>query len=249
MTRYSVSLLRGGSLCILRITDHGSCIDKSMPDRTLSKRLIVIYKTLYEAYGPQYWWPGDTPFEVMVGAVLTQNTSWTNVEKAIANLKRSGLLTLSRLHNVPRRRLAPLIRPSGYFNIKTERLKSLTEFVVARYQGSLKKMFADDPRELRQRLLDVNGIGPETADSILLYAAAMPYFVVDAYTRRVFSRHGLISAKVSYHEVQQLFMDNLRDDVRLYNEYHALIVRVGKERCKKNGPLCEGCPLEEFLLC
>jgi endonuclease-3 related protein len=224
-----------------------SCIDNSMSDRTLSKRLIVIYKTLYEAYGPQHWWPGDTPFEVMVGAVLTQNTAWANVEKAIANLKRGRLLTVSRLNDTPGRRLASLIRPSGYFNIKARRLKSLTAFVVGRYRGNLKRMFADEPRKLREGLLGVNGIGPETADSILLYAANRPYFVVDAYTKRVFSRHGFVSEKAVYHQVQRLFMENLRADALLYNEYHALIVRVGKERCKKSRPLCSGCPLEKFL--
>ena len=218
-----------------------------MRHKDTGKALTAIYKVLSRAYGPQHWWPGDTPFEVMVGAVLTQNTAWTNVEKAIANLKKSRLLSLSRLHGAPGRRLASLIRPIGYFNIKAQRLKSLTAFVAGRYRGSLKRMFADDPRTLREGLLGVNGIGPETADSILLYAANRPYFVVDAYTKRVFGRHGLIADGAVYHEVQQLFMGNLPADVRLYNEYHALIVRIGKERCKKNRPLCAGCPLEKFL--
>ena len=219
-----------------------------MRHKDTGKALIAIFKALFTAYGPQHWWPGDTPFEVMAGAVLTQNTAWSNVEKAVANLKQDGLLSLSRLHNAPGRRLASLIRPSGYFNIKARRLKNLTTFVVSRYRGSLRRMFADDPQELRRKLLGVNGIGPETADSILLYAANMPYFVVDAYTRRIFSRHGFISGKADYHEVQQLFMNNLTADVRLYNEYHALIVRVGKECCGKSRPLCTGCPLEGFLL-
>ncbi len=219
----------------------------SMVAKDIGKQLKTIYRALYSAYGPQHWWPGDTPFEVMVGAVLTQNTAWANVEKAIANLKRDRLLTVSRLNDTPGRRLASLIRPSGYFNIKARRLKSLTAFVVGRYRGSLKRMFSDDPRGLREGLLGVNGIGPETADSILLYAANRPYFVVDAYTKRVFSRHGFISEKAVYHEVQRLFMENLHADPRLYNEYHALIVRVGKERCKKSRPFCNGCPLEEFL--
>ncbi len=218
-----------------------------MPDRQISIRLTAIYKALFKAYGPQHWWPGDTLFEMMVGAVLTQNTAWGNVEKAIAALKKRRLLSLSRLHDTPGRRLASLIRPSGYFNIKSQRLKNLTAFVVGRYRGSLKRMFADDPRELREGLLGVNGIGLETADSIMLYAANRPYFVVDAYTKRVFSRHGFVSEKAVYHEVQRLFMENLRADARLYNEYHALIVRVGKERCKKSRPLCSGCPLEKFL--
>jgi endonuclease-3 related protein len=225
------------------ISDAGG----DMVSKDIGKQLKTIYKALYRAYGPQHWWPGDTPFEMMVGAVLTQNTAWGNVEKAIAALKKSRLLSLSRLHDTPGGRLASLIRPSGYFNIKAQRLKSLTAFIVGRYRGSLKRMFADDPRELREGLLGVNGVGPETADSIMLYAVNRPYFVVDAYTKRVFNRHGLVSERAVYHEVQRLFMENLHADARLYNEYHALIVRVAKERCKKSRPLCSGCPLEKFL--
>jgi endonuclease-3 related protein len=211
------------------------------------KKLLNIYQVLYRTYGPQHWWPGDTAFEIMVGALLTQNTAWVNVEKAITNLKRERLLTVSRLHSVPERKLASLIRPSGYFNIKTKRLKHLLEFIQCQYDGSLKKMFADDPQELRRKLLDVNGIGPETADCILLYAGGKPFFVVDAYTKRVFSRHGLLSDKEEYHAVQTLFIDHLPRDARMFNEYHALIVRVGKEYCKKGRPLCGECPLEILL--
>src|SRR6202142_2821965 len=199
-----------------------------MFDKEIGKQLKAIYRVLYKAYGPQQWWPGDTPFEVMVGAVLTQNTAWANVEKAIDNLKQERVLTFSRMINVAPGKLALLIRPSGYFNIKTKRLRHLLLFIHTQYSGSLSKMFAADPARLRQQLLDVNGIGPETADSILLYAGEKPYFVVDAYTKRIFSRQGLISGNAEYHSVQGLFMDNLPRNTRFYNEYHALIVRVGK---------------------
>lgn len=218
-----------------------------MRDKDIGKQLKAIYRALFKAYGPQHWWPGDTPFEMMVGAVLTQNTAWGNVEKAIANLKREKLLTPARLARVTRGRLATLIRPSGYFNIKATRLTHLLGFISNHYRGSLGRMFAEDPSDLRGKLLGVNGIGPETADSIMLYAAERPFFVVDAYTRRFLGRHGLIPEDAGYHDVQQVFMNNLRPDTALYNEYHALIVRLGKERCKKQRPLCEGCPLERFL--
>jgi endonuclease-3 related protein len=220
---------------------------KNMQDRNIRKKLMALYRALYRSYGPQHWWPGDTPFEVMAGAVLTQNTAWSNVEKAIANLKWQRLLTPSRLNSVPSKRLASLIRPCGYFNIKTRRLKNLLVLIRSHYQGSLKRMFADDPAVLRASLLGVNGIGPETADSILLYAAGKPFFVVDTYTKRILDRHGLISNNADYHKVQRLFMENLPKDARLYNEFHALIVKVGKERCRKRKPLCSGCPLGPLL--
>ncbi len=221
--------------------------EDQMPGKKVSRELRAIYRTLFKAYGPQHWWPGDTAFEVMVGAVLTQNTSWSNVERAIANLKRERLLTHFRLYGISTRRLASHIRPSGYFNIKARRLKNLIEFVQNAYGGSLRKMFAEDPSVLRQKLLGVNGIGHETADSILLYAGGKPFFVVDAYTKRVFNRHGFIAADAPYHTVQKLFMENLGKNLVLYNEYHALIVRVGKEHCKKARPSCYGCPLEPLI--
>lgn len=212
----------------------------------MKRNLMAVYRTLYEAYGPQHWWPADTPFEVMVGAVLTQNTAWSNVEKAVARLKRERLMTPAGLDRTPGRRLAALIRPSGYYNIKAKRLKNLAGFIRDRYSGSLRRMFSSDPGELRKGLLQVNGIGPETADSILLYAANVPSFVVDAYTKRVFSRHGLIAPDADYNTVQKTFMDSLPADVRLYNEFHALIVRVSKDYCR-TPPLCTLCPLVSFL--
>jgi endonuclease III related protein len=211
------------------------------------KQLVAVYRALFKAYGPQRWWPGDSPFEVMVGAVLTQNTAWSNVEKAIANLKQAGLMTVGRFREAPVRTLATLIRPSGYYNIKAKRLGHLMAFLAGRYGGSLARMFREDPGELRKGLLSVNGIGPETADAIMLYAAGHPVFVVDAYTKRIFSRHGLVPRNAGYHEVQQLFLENLPRDARLFNEYHALIVRLGKEHCRKTRPRCNGCPLEPFL--
>ena len=216
--------------------------------RVMGKKLMAIYRALFKAFGPQHWWPGDTPFEVMVGAVLTQNTAWINVEKAIVNMKGEGLLVPSRLSAVPVRKLAALVRPSGYFNVKARRLKNLLDFIHAAYGGSLARMFAGKAGELRKRLLSVNGIGPETADAILLYAGEKPFFVVDAYTKRILVRHGLIDAGADYAEVQQLFMAALPKSSRLYNEYHALIVRAGKEYCKKNAPRCSGCPLGPLLL-
>ena len=215
-----------------------------MSDNEIGKQLKAIYRVLYRVYGPQHWWPAKTPFEVMVGAVLTQNTAWANVEKAIANLRRERLLTTpSRMINVPPEKLARLIRPCGYFNIKTRRLRHLLSFIHTRYSGSLERMFATDAALLREQMLAINGIGPETADSILLYAGGKPFFVVDAYTRRIFSRKGLISPAADYETIQNFFMENLPRDTCFYNEYHALIVRIGKEHCRKTKPRCTDCPL------
>jgi len=207
---------------------------------------MAMYQALLRAYGPQRWWPGDSPFEMMVGAVLTQNTAWANVEKAIANLKRDGPLTVGRLRRLAPRRIAALIRPSGYYTIKAKRLAHLTEFLAGRYGGSPVRLRRADPDDLRKELLSVHGIGPETADSIMLYAVGHPAFVVDAYTRRIFGRHRLVARDHGYHDVQRLFLENLPRDARLYNEYHALIVRLGKEHCRKSSPRCGGCPFETF---
>jgi endonuclease III related protein len=205
--------------------------------------LLNIYRKLYETYGPQHWWPGETPFEVMVGAILTQNTSWANVEKAIQNLKGRKVLHVRGIHRLKRNQLASLIRSSGYFRIKADRLKAFVNFLSENYDGELKRMTKERLETLRQKLLDVKGIGPETADSILLYGLKKPIFVVDAYTKRILSRHGIISEKASYDEVQRFFMDHLPRDERLFNEYHALLVHLGKTLCKKR-PRCDICPLE-----
>lgn len=212
----------------------------------LTGNLIEIYNRLYEAYGPQNWWPADTPLEVMVGAVLTQNTSWRGAAQAVANLKREGVLGIADLQALDSGKLAELIRPAGYFNVKARRLKNLIGFAAEAFNGDLKAVSRLSTSELREQLLGVHGVGPETADSILLYAFQRPIFVVDAYTRRVMSRHGLIHQAAGYDLLQQLFMEHLAHDASLFNEYHALLVRVGKERCKRK-PRCRGCPLEPTL--
>ncbi|MBN1395634.1 MAG: endonuclease III domain-containing protein [Pirellulales bacterium] len=205
------------------------------------------YKLLLDAFGPQHWWPGETPFEVVVGAVLTQNTSWRNVERAIDNLRDADLLEPRALYEVPVEELETLIQPAGYFRVKVRRLRSMLEFIIEQYDGSLDAMFQTNLFELREQLLGVHGVGPETADSILLYAGGLPSFVVDAYTHRVFARHGWIDFDADYHQIQDYAQGELPQDVRLYNEYHALLVRVGKDFCRKSRPRCEECPLQELL--
>jgi endonuclease-3 related protein len=209
-------------------------------------KLLEIYDILLDHFGPQGWWPGDSALEIMVGAVLTQNTNWENVSRAINNLKRDDLLTFEKLHGLPVGILAEKIRPAGYFNIKAVRLKNLLDFVNREFNGSLTEMFAVDRHALREMVLSVKGIGPETADSILLYAGNKSVFVIDAYTHRIFARHNLIAEEDGYYEIQEYFTLSLPEDVQLFNEYHALIVRLGKEFCKKSRPLCNGCPLERY---
>jgi endonuclease-3 related protein len=212
-----------------------------------SRTLKEYYKKLHKTLGPQKWWPGDGPFEVMVGAVLTQNTNWGNVEKAINNLKKAGKLSATAIHKMQTDQLAGLIRPSGYFNVKAKRLKGLIKWFIERFDGDTEKMFSQRLEDLREELLSVKGIGPETADSILLYAGGMPSFVVDAYTYRILLRHQLILEESTYDEIKSFFEDNLPQDVDRYNEYHALLVQVGKNYCKPREPACEKCPLYEFL--
>jgi endonuclease-3 related protein len=207
--------------------------------------LHEIYYKLFRAFGSQHWWPGETPFEIAVGAILTQNTNWGNVEKAIGNLKRKHALSATVIDKMPVERLAALIRPAGYFNVKAKRLKSFIGFLVGGYGGSIKRMKHEDPNPLREKLLRVNGIGPETADSILLYALEKPVFVIDAYTKRVLSRHDIMGHEKSYNEFQDLFHSALKRDVRFFNEYHALFVRLGKTHCKRQKPLCHQCPLRK----
>lgn len=210
----------------------------------ISLRLGRVYQKLYSFFGPQHWWPAKSPFEVMIGAILTQNTNWGNVERAINNLKRRKVLSPRALCGLTHRQLAALIRPAGYYNIKAKRLREFLNFFFKEYGGSAKKMLPVDTRRLRQQLLCVKGIGPETADSILLYALGKPVFVVDAYTKRIFSRHEFFPEGAGYDEVQGLFTRHLKKDVRRFNEYHALIVRLGKDFCLKNKPRCATCPLE-----
>ena len=200
----------------------------------------VVYRRLYAANGRQHWWPGDSRFEIMVGAVLTQNTAWTNVERAIANLKRAGALTPEAMVKAPHRRLAAWLKPSGYFNVKAKRLKEMCRWLIGR--GGVRGLARLSIHDLRAALIAVHGIGPETADDIVLYAFERPAFVIDAYTRRIFARLGLIRGDEGYETLRHLFERALGADAPLFNEYHALIVRHGKDTCRKR-PLCGDCCL------
>jgi len=210
--------------------------------KTSRRELMQLYRRLYRHYGDLQWWPGDSPLEISVGAILTQNTAWTNVEKAIKRIKEARSLSVASLGRMTRKRLALLIKSAGYFNVKARRLKNFLSFLQHRYGGSLRKMFKQDSLRLREELLSVNGIGPETADSILLYAGAKPIFVIDAYTKRIFSRHGVLSYEKSYDEFQEIFMRHLPRSVTFYNQYHGMFVNIGKDFCRKR-PLCASCPL------
>lgn len=207
-----------------------------------AEQLRAIFDRLYAHFGPQGWWPGNSAFEVVVGAILTQNTNWKNVERAIANLKEAGLLAFSAMLALPPDLLAEYIRPAGYYRIKAQCLQNLLHMVAEEY-GSLEDFLALPVGPLRERLLQVRGIGPETADAITLYAAEKPVFVVDAYTFRILLRHNLVDEDADYAGMQELFMDSLPPDTKLYGEYHALLVQLGKQFCKKTKPDCEHCPL------
>jgi endonuclease III related protein len=209
--------------------------------------LNEVYRRLFDAFGPQHWWPGERPFEMMLGAILTQSTSWKNVLRAIHNLRESDLLEPHALYAVPLSELEELIRPAGYFRVKARRLRSFLEFFVERYGGSPEAMFRTSLTELREELLGVHGIGPETADAILLYAGGLPIFVVDAYTHRVLARHGWIGFDADYHQIQDYVQSELPQEAPLYNEFHALLVRLGKNYCVKTNPKCAECPLQELL--
>ena len=217
-----------------------------MKHKRLKSSLSKIYDLLYAKFGPRHWWPGDTKIEVIIGAILTQNTSWRNVEKAIRNLKKEKTLSVRGLSNISEKKLAKLIRPSGYYNVKADRIKIFLNFLNACYNGSIGRMFKTDLCQLREELLALKGIGQETADSILLYAGDKPVFVVDAYTKRVLLRHGFIGQKADYKEVQSLFMNNLPEDAGLFNEFHALIVELGKSVCRSKKPLCDICPIRSM---
>jgi endonuclease-3 related protein len=235
-----------------------------------------IYRKLAREWGPQHWWPAETPFEVIVGSILTQNTSWTNVERALANLRAAGVLSLEGIRNTGLADLESLVRPSGYFRQKAQRLKELVAFIGAKYGGLLERMFATSNAELRSELLTQKGIGPETADSILLYAGLHPVFVVDAYTRRILERHEVLSASAKYDDIRLLVEGALEHEdipgaasnetarpmahspssmsmaqqsqrVRVYNEMHGLLVQVGKHYCHKQRPKCDACALGELL--
>jgi endonuclease III related protein len=209
----------------------------------MPSKLLEAYERLLAAFGPQNWWPGDSPFEVMVGAVLVQNTAWRNVERAINNLREAGVMEPHAQYALAPNELAELIRPAGYYQVKAKRLRNLLKFVVEEFDGSLDAMFRVDLPSLRAKLLAIHGIGPETADAILLYAGGLPTFVVDTYTNRVLARHGWIGYDAGYHEIKDHFESALPADSQLYNEFHALLVRVGKDFCKRTAPKCDACPL------
>lgn len=217
--------------------------DGQMSEKTRMRALLMdLYREMHACFGHRNWWPGDSPFEVCVGAVLTQNTSWKNVVKAIDNLKGASALDLFRIYELAHDELAELIRPAGYYNVKAIRLRNLVRHVVEAHSGDLDSMFSTPVETLRDVLLSVHGVGKETADSIILYAANKAIFVVDAYTKRVLYRHGLIDEKADYDEVQELFHSSLARNVALYNDFHAQFVAVGHHYCKRK-PLCEECPL------
>ncbi len=209
--------------------------------------LLKYYETMRTTLGPSNWWPGETPFEVAVGAILTQNTNWHNAHKAILSLKSKDLLDPGKMLFLGEDELAQLIRPAGYFRIKARRLKNFLFFLNSECGLNMSTLKKTDTDQLRSALLSINGIGPETADSILLYALDKPSFVVDTYTRRILNRHSLVHEDIDYHELRDFFMSCLPEDILLFNEYHALLVRVGKKWCKKKAPACPGCPLNIYL--
>lgn len=208
--------------------------------------LRAVYRALHRRWGPQRWWPARTRFEVIVGAILTQNTAWSGAERAVAALGRRRALTPRSLHALPRRELETAIRPAGAFRVKARRLRAFTAMLQREFGGSLDRLFARPTASLRARLLAVHGIGPETADAILLYAARRPVFVVDAYTRRFLERHRWLPHRAAYDDVAGLFTRALPADARTFNEYHALIVALAKDHCRAR-PRCDGCPLRRWL--
>jgi endonuclease III related protein len=217
------------------------------PGFAWSAPLRSYFDALFAAHGPQHWWPGRSRFEIVVGAILTQNTSWTNVERAVRNLRAARMLSPQAIRRVRSARLAQFLRPSGYFRQKAKTLKSFVNFLYASYAGSLSRLFATRTDIVRAQLLALRGIGPETADSILLYAGKHPVFVVDAYTRRILQRHGYAHPKLAYDEIRKMFESALPAEHQLFNEFHALIVNVGKNYCRPSHPRCSQCPLSRFL--
>jgi len=220
--------------------------------RTLVAALRRAYDLMHARFGHQHWWPGETPFEVCVGAILTQNTSWSNVERAIACLKSAGVLEARKMFSLPEAELARLIRPAGYFNVKARRLRAFLQVLIEEHHGELRRLFAGNTTTVRQRLLQISGIGPETADSLLLYAGGHPSFVVDAYTKRIFIRHRWCSANADYEQLKALCesaLDHKPATERLdyWQDYHAQLVMVGKHFCRKAAPRCDDCPLRSLL--
>lgn len=221
-------------------------MQKPMPTPLRPFPAREVYDALFRAWGPQGWWPGRTRMEMITGAILTQNTAWTNVEKAIRELRRARALTVAALERIPEERLSELIRPAGYYRVKARRIKAFLRMLRTLYAGSLRRMFAQPTEKLRPQLLAVNGIGPETADSILLYAGGHDVFVVDAYTRRFLTRHDWMTDTWTYDEVARLFRSTMPCTPETSNEYHALIVQLGKQFCRAGAPKCEECPLRKW---
>lgn len=222
----------------------------TQPDMSIppNHQLTAIQQRLHDHFGPLHWWPADSPFEVVVGAILTQNTVWTNVERAIHNLKQADVLSPEKLANLPVKQLEELIKPSGFFRQKTVRLQNLAKHLMEEWQNNLDAFCSGPLDDARHRLLALSGIGPETADSILLYAAGRPSFVVDAYTRRIFKRIGLLNGQESYDEIRLIFMQSLPENAEFYNEYHAQIVQLAKTCCRKKKTFCSECPLNDVCL-
>ncbi len=214
-----------------------------MPNEPSSSVLGDIFERLLAAYGPQHWWPGETDTEIVIGAILTQNTAWSNVERAIKRLKEAHCLSFAAIRDLPRSELESLIRPSGTYRVKARRLTAFVEVLFGAHGGSLPDMLSCELDEARRRLTSIHGIGPETADAVLLYAGNRPTFVVDAYTKRVLRRHFLLAPSADYETTRRVFHDELAPDVGRFNEYHALLVRLGKVHCRVRAR-CEGCPLE-----
>lgn len=212
----------------------------------VARQLMAHYQAMLNFFGPQHWWPGETPLEVMVGAVLAQNTSWTNVERAIGNLKFADMMDVEKLAMLRPEELAELIKPAGYFRVKAKRLQNLMRHLWKNYDGDLERFFQQSVESLREELLSISGIGPETTDDIVLYAAKKPTFVVDTYTFRIMLRHFFITQDADYQAIKETFEENLPAEVELFNEFHALLVAVGKKFCKPRNPLCPQCPLNGF---
>jgi endonuclease-3 related protein len=216
-------------------------------DMEIARKLDRYFHTLHRHFGPQRWWPATTRLEVILGAILTQNTSWRNAQTALRELRHAGLLRQSALSQLPANRLAQAIRPAGFFRQKARTIRNFLDWLGEHCSGSLNRLFVMSPEEARKGLLSIRGLGPETADAILLYAGKHPYFVADAYTRRVLVRHGLIPQSAGYSATQEFLHLHLKRDYLIYNEYHALFVEVGKKHCVKSAPKCCNCPLERFL--
>jgi endonuclease III related protein len=218
----------------------------SMPE-TPGELLIRYYSALHGRFGPQRWWPARTRLEVILGAILTQNTAWHNATLALRNFRKAGLLNWQALRRADRSTVEACVRPAGFYRQKTRTILEFVDWVGRQYGNSLNKLFSIPAEELRRQLLGLRGLGPETVDAILVYAGRHPHFVADAYTRRVLARHGFVSAGAGYHETQEFLHAHLPPDTNLFNEFHALLVGLGKKHCRPRSPRCAGCPLEEFL--